>query len=249
MGSDNRTHDYRSHDYRSHGIRTAGGGSPQSGRRVAAYCLVAFLAAGGSGLMLAGLTVGSSPRPPQPDPDVAPAAYGLTTTSGEAGEPDQTGEAIGLARAEPVRVTIPRIDVDSELLRLGVDDDGEVEVPPLRRAHQAGWYERGVTPGEVGSAVIIGHVDSRAGGPAVFFELGRLRPGDQIDVLRADRSVATFHVDGVAAYPKDDFPAELVYGPSAQPTLRLITCGGEFDERSRDYLDNVVVFATLAGAD
>lgn len=227
---------------RQWGVTLPTGGRPRSGRRVAGGLLVAFLAAGGGGLLTSGLTTAGPPRPPQPDPEVAPGEYGLTAASLD--EPDAGGE--GLPPASPERVRIPAIEVDSELLTLGVDNRGEVEVPPLRHADRAGWYSHGVTPGEVGNAVIIGHVDSRARGPAVFFDLGRLRPGDQVEVFREDGSRARFEVDGVATFPKRDFPVELVYGPAPRPGLRLITCGGEFDDAAGDYRDNVVVFATLA---
>lgn len=92
----------------------------------------------------------------------------------------------------------------------------------------------------------MGHVDSYAIGPAVFFWLGELRPGDRIEVTRADGTVARFSIDGVRSYPKTAFPAELVYGPSDRAGLRLVTCGGVFDRRQRSYRNNVVVFATAA---
>jgi hypothetical protein len=127
------------------------------------------------------------------------------------------------------------------------DPNGTLEVPPLDRPTVAGWYRPGASPGEAGNAVVVGHVDTRDG-PAVFFDLGRLRPGDTVRVTRADGRVVRFAVDGVGAYPKRNFPTALVYGPGGPgPTLRLVTCGGRFDERSRDYSDNVVVRATAVG--
>jgi sortase (surface protein transpeptidase) len=126
---------------------------------------------------------------------------------------------------------------------VGVDAAGVLEVPPLDRPTIAGWYRHGVSPGETGNAVLVGHVDSPAG-PAVFFDLGRLRPGQEIHITRADTRVTTFTVDGVGAYPKDRFPTDLVYGPADVAGLRLITCGGRFDDRTGNYVDNIVVFAT-----
>ncbi|MEK8105858.1 class F sortase [Micromonospora sp. M12] len=118
-----------------------------------------------------------------------------------------------------------------------------LEVPPLDRPTLAGWYRHGVSPGETGNAVLVGHVDAPSG-PAVFFDLGRLRTGQQIHVTRADARDATFTVDDVRAYPKEHFPTALVYGPADVAGLRLITCGGRFDATTGNYVDNVVVFAT-----
>ncbi|MEU3454560.1 class F sortase [Micromonospora sp. NPDC006766] len=170
-------------------------------------------------------------RPPQPDASVAP-------TSERSGPPGPV-----LPRSEPVRVTIPRIGVDAAIVPVATDDDGELEVPPLDHPEIAGWYRRGPTPGEAGNAVLVGHVDSQ-NGPAVFFDLGRLHPGDTVRVTRADGRLATFTVDGVGAYPKDRFPSERVYGRGGDPRLRLITCGGRFNPRTGSYPDNIVVFAT-----
>ncbi len=143
----------------------------------------------------------------------------------------------------PVRVRVPAIDVASELVRLGVDED-RVLVPPSDFA-TAGWFEEGPAPGDTGPAVIAGHVDSYEG-PAVFFSLAELAPGDEVLVDRADGSTARFEVRSVDRYPKDAFPTEEVYGPTPRAELRLITCGGEFDTDERSYRDNVVVSAVLA---
>jgi sortase (surface protein transpeptidase) len=100
-----------------------------------------------------------------------------------------------------------------------------------------------VAPGRQGPTVIIGHVDSAAAGPSVFYALGRLHPGDRADVVRADGVTVSYAVTAVAAYPKDAFPTEQVYGPTPGPELRLITCGGSFDRSAGSYRDNTVVFA------
>lgn len=151
------------------------------------------------------------------------------------------------AVAAPVSVDIPAIDVTSDLMRLDLNDDGTVEVPPLEPDDKAGWYQRGPAPGAVGPAVILGHVDSAEYGPGIFFELGALEPGDEVEVARADGTVAVFAVDKVERHPKDAFPTIAVYGNTADAQLRLITCGGVFDSETRSYKDNVIAFATLTG--
>jgi hypothetical protein len=146
----------------------------------------------------------------------------------------------------PVTLSIPAISVRSQLLQLGQDANGALEVPaPGPHYDQAGWYRYSPTPGAMGPAVIAGHVDSARGGPSVFYRLGELHPGDQVFVQRADGSVAVFAVDAVRRFPKAAFPTALVYGNTDHPALRLITCGGPFDRASGHYLDNVVVTASL----
>ncbi len=147
------------------------------------------------------------------------------------------------AVAEPVRVRVPRIDVDSRLARLGLAADGALETPA--DYGQAGWYDGGPAPGDVGPAVLAGHVDSTAG-PAVFWRLRELVAGDEVLVDRADGSTARFTVTRVERHSKDAFPTDTVYGPTPDAQLRLVTCGGEFDRSQRSYRDNVVVFARSA---
>jgi len=150
--------------------------------------------------------------------------------------------------AEPVSVHIPAIDVTSDLMRLDLNDDGSVEVPPLEADDKAGWYQRGPAPGAVGPAVLLGHVDSAQYGPGVFFDLGALTPGDEVEVARADGTVAVFAVDRVERHPKNAFPTIAVYGNTSDAQLRLITCGGDFDSGVRSYEDNIIAFATLTGS-
>ncbi len=152
---------------------------------------------------------------------------------------------VGMPRSTPVRVKVPRIGIDAEIIPVGLNERRELVVPPLDKPHLTGWYELGPSPGEVGNAVVVGHVDSRSSGPAVFFHLGAMQRGDIIEIVRADGKVARFVVDGVARYPKNDFPTQLVYGPADKPQLRLVTCGGTFNSSTRSYQDNIVVFATL----
>jgi sortase (surface protein transpeptidase) len=131
---------------------------------------------------------------------------------------------------------------------LGVNADGTIQVPSLETsADLAAWYKYSATPGQIGTSVIEGHVDDR-GGPAVFFRLGALRPGDVIDVTLADGVTAVFRVTGVREFRKSSFPADAVYGPARYPALRLITCGGAYDYATGHYLSSTVVFASLATA-
>lgn len=146
----------------------------------------------------------------------------------------------------PVRLEIPAIGVDTGLQRLGRAGDGTVDVPSgPDQWDEAGWYEEGTRPGDPGSAVILGHVDSKAG-PAVFYRLRELRRGDRVEVVRAGGSRVTFTVDRVEQYNKRRFPTDDVYYPTLQPMLRLVTCGGAFDRSTGHYTDNVIVFATLS---
>ena len=141
----------------------------------------------------------------------------------------------------PASVTIPAIGVDTRLDQIGVDGAGAL-VPPADFT-VAGWFAAGPAPGDPGPAVLAGHVDDRTG-PAVFFRLEELDVGDQVLVTREDGTTVTFAVTRVAEYPKTAFGTDEVYGPTAGPELRLITCGGTFDRSRRSYTDNIVVFAS-----
>lgn len=149
-----------------------------------------------------------------------------------------------MSRSKPVRLHIPAIAADAELMDLGLRSDGTMEVPP--DGVQAGWYTGAPTPGELGPAIIAGHVDWR-GQPGVFYRLRDLGPEDQIDITREDGSTATFRVTRRDQYPKNAFATATVYGDIDHAGLRLITCGGSFDAKARSYDDNVVVFADLVG--
>lgn len=141
---------------------------------------------------------------------------------------------------DPARLSIAAIGVDTELDQIGVDGAGAL-VPPADFT-RAGWFAAGRAPGEVGPAVLAGHVDDHTG-PAVFFRLEELVAGDRVAVTGSDGQRVEFTVTRVAAYPKDDFATDEVYGPTTGPELRLITCGGTFDRTRRSYTDNVVVYA------
>ena len=153
-----------------------------------------------------------------------------------------------LPRSLPVTVDIPAIDVHSQLLRLGLNPDGTIQVPSLTtEADEAAWYKYSATPGEIGTSVIEGHVDSYQG-PAVFFRLGALQPGDHIDIRLANGVTAIFRVTGVREYLKDNFPDQMIYGDTHYAALRLITCGGAFDNATGHYLNSTVVFASLTSS-
>jgi Sortase domain len=142
--------------------------------------------------------------------------------------------------ARPVYLSIPVIGVHTRLIRLGLTAQGTLQVPPSTAV--AGWYTGSPRPGQVGSAIIAGHIDSVLG-PAVFFRLRLLRPGDLVYVRHADGTLAVFRVYAEHMYAKDRFPTRQVYGPAPDPELRLITCGGIFDAAIGSYLSNVVVYA------
>lgn len=145
------------------------------------------------------------------------------------------------ATGPPVaRIRIPAIGVDAQVVRLGLNKDGTLQVPA--KPSQAGWWSGGAVPGRGGTAVIAGHVDSRSG-PAVFFGLRRLRPGTRVLVTMPGGPTARFAVRREEEVAKSRFPTRRVYAPTRAPSLRLITCGGRFDYSSGHYRDNVVVYA------
>jgi sortase (surface protein transpeptidase) len=146
--------------------------------------------------------------------------------------------------ADPVRIRIPVIGVDAPVDPLEVDENAILSPPETNDG--TGWWRDGPEPGERGPAVIAGHVDSYQG-PAVFFRLTELRPGDRIFVDRADGTAAVFVIKRIEQHGKDTFPTEAVYGDTPDAQLRLITCGGDFDEDERSYLDNIIVYALRAG--
>ena len=177
-----------------------------------------------------------------PAPSAVPSAAGGAGGSSPAAATDLSVKS--LPRARPVSLSIPSIGVGSrDLVDLGRQADGSLEVPT--DFAQPGWYSPGAAPGQLGPAVIAGHVDSERG-PAVFYRLGELRPGATVDVGREDGTTARFVVDRVARYPKDRFPTVEVYGDTThRAELRLITCGGAFDRATGHYVDNVVAYAHL----
>lgn len=188
-----------------------------------------------SGVAAIGFAISAQVHAPQPSALAAGAIGPLT-------------EGPSLRRSLPVSIDIPAIGVNSKLLHLGVNSDGTIEVPSLQTsADEAAWYKYSATPGQIGTSVLEGHVDSYQG-PAVFFRLGALRPGDTIDVTLADGVTAIFRVTGVREYLKSEFPAKAVYGGADYAALRLITCGGVFDYTTDHYLSSTIVFASLVSS-
>jgi hypothetical protein len=192
-------------------------------------------------LVLAALAVGAGvvalvAPPGGPGPGVAASDRTASPAPGVAVRAAQSRSAV------PVRVQVPSVGIDSGLARLGLDAAGAL-VPPADFG-QAGWLAESAAPGDVGPAVLAGHVDS-SGGPAVFYRLRETAVGDDVLVGRGDGTTARFTVTRVDRYPKADFPTAEVYGPTPDAELRLITCGGDFDHSRRSYVDNVVVYARL----
>ncbi|WP_069169366.1 class F sortase [Streptomyces griseus] len=149
-----------------------------------------------------------------------------------------------LVHSRPLKVAVPAIFIEAPVVGLGLDAKGRLGAPPLSKPKLAGWFEKGPSPGEAGTALLVGHRDTKTG-PAIFLNLNALRRGDKVTVTRADRKTAVFTVDTVKTYTKDEFPDEKVYGATGRPELRLLTCGGRFDKKA-GYSANVVVFAHLA---
>lgn len=191
-----------------------------------------------AGAVAAGTAIGAQVHAPLPS---LAAAGAIGPFNGRAHGP-------WLHRSLPVSVDIPAIGVHSKLLRLGVNSDGTIQVPSLNtQANEAAWYRHSAAPGQIGASVIEGHVDSYRG-PAVFFRLGALRPGDLITVTLADGITAVFRVTGVRQYAKSGFPAKAIYRTPGYAALRLITCGGVFSYSTRSYLSSIVVFASLTSS-
>ncbi len=150
--------------------------------------------------------------------------------------------AVQRTAAPPVALAVPQLGLDTVLAGLGTGRDGALQVP--EDPNRAGWYADGPAPGDDGPAVLAGHLDSRAG-PGVFAGLDRLGPGDRLDVRRADGTTARFAVTEVTTYAKREFPTARVYRGDGRASLRIITCGGAFDERTGRYRSNTVVYADL----
>ncbi|MGW2581080.1 class F sortase [Streptomyces virginiae] len=190
-------------------------------------------------LALAGLTgCGGAPAgspASAPTPHIGPASAA----------PAAVPAATTMPGSEPVRVRIPSAGVDtSPVLGLGLAADGTVEVPSVADADRIGWYAKGVTPGQTGPAVLIGHFDT-ARGPAVLKDVSRVRTGEEITISRADGTTAVFRVRELEQVDKKHFPTAKVYGDTARPELRVITCGGEITNGHRP--DNIILYADLVG--
>jgi hypothetical protein len=211
-------------------------------RLVVLVFVVVLVAAVGTavGVWAAGRSSGAADRPGTAVGSDAP----LDTPSGAGERTDGRGTDPVLPASDPTTLTIPVIGVHAQVGQVGLAGDGTVETPPLDQPAMTAWYREGPTPGEAGSAVVVGHVDSRTG-PAVFYRLRELKPGDRIEMTREDGSTVIFAVDSIENVPKSKFPTERVYGDQPGVVLRLITCGGEFDRGRGSYRDNVIVSALL----
>ena len=160
--------------------------------------------------------------------------------------PDYSKVTVVLPKSMPTRLRIAKIGVDTSFVTITKKADGTIQVPSDPFA--VGWYDKGPTPGEMGPAIVVGHVD-RPGGTAVFWRLRELVPGDIFEIDRADGSVVKFKVDEVKLFPQSDFPSEEVYGNLDHAGIRLITCSGTFDRQKRKYSDNLVVYGSLVVGD
>ncbi|WP_194892417.1 class F sortase [Catenulispora pinisilvae] len=232
-------------------------------RRLLASAAAVFLLASAGTLALG---ISSQHHPPQPPASAALPASGVPGAAGTTGTPSTTGtgtsssNGTGTSKAPaapttpqppaapvptPTAISIPEIGVSHTLMQLGQNSDGSVATPPLTTPAIPGWYRYSPAPGQVGPAVIVGHIDGTTGAEGVFYNLGALRPGDTVDVTRSDNTAAVFRIDGVEKYAKSSFPTLTVYGNTTNPQLRLITCAGPFE--NQHYQDDIVVYATLTG--
>ncbi|GAB2853085.1 class F sortase [Streptomyces deserti] len=174
--------------------------------------------------------------PPQP----------ATAAAADSRVPGGTFAAAGLQPlpyAVPDRVRIPAIQVDAPIIPVGLDAEGWIGAPPPEDPNLAGWFTGAVSPGEKGTAVVVGHVDNQQG-PAVFYGLGALKKGNRVEVARKDGQTAVFEIYGIEVFEKNNFPGDRVYGSKGAPELRVITCGGGYSEQG-GYAGNVVTFARL----
>lgn len=229
---------------------------------IAGIIAAILIAGGGTAIGIAAATQDHAPQPtaaqagtigPVADPASAAGrgeATGISASAvtGWARSQPKRSQQLVLTRSTPTAIDIPAIDVHSSLLTLGLNSNGTIQVPPLfATPSKAAWYRRSVTPGQIGTSVIEGHIDTYKG-PSVFFRLGAVQPGDKIDVTLADGTVAVFQVTGVRQYAKTSFPTLAFYGNTTYPSLHLVTCGGNFDYATRQYLSSTVVYASLVGA-
>ncbi len=185
-----------------------------------------------------------SHTPPPPASRASAGGQGAVPTVRVAGNRYQVTP---MAHSVPVSVYIPHIKVRAEIISLGLTSSGAVGVPSLNTPFLTSWFNKGPTPGSPGAAVLFGHVDSAAVGPAVFYHLGSLRPGDLVYVNLEDGRTALFRVYSAALYTKAEFPDNTIYSYTTWPSLRLVTCGGQFDYATGHYLSNTVVFAQYVG--
>lgn len=176
--------------------------------------------------------------PPQPT-----AAQALSGSTGHNTPPDTNSGTPAMSASPPTLIRIRTIRVEARVIPIALDTAGHLQPPPPDDNNIVGWYRGGVTPGQNGTAVMAGHVDNKHG-LSVFYSLGRLHPGAEVEIERKDRTTAVFTIDAVESYPKDHYPDDKVYRAAGRSELRLITCGGRFSKKT-GYLDNVVAYAHL----
>ncbi|WP_305785705.1 class F sortase [Symbioplanes lichenis] len=226
---------------------TDGGTSPTTGGRRTRFALLAVTAVlaiiGAAFITTAALRHTTEPPEAAGVPTAAP-----DTTTGTP-RPDTTGSDLTtgplMATSPPTRISIPALHVEVPVIGLGQQSDGSMQVPT--DAKTVGWYTKAPTPGALGPAVLAGHVDYKKQ-PGTFAHLADLTRGDTITIARKDGTIAVFTVAKTERYAKDRFPSDAVYGPINHAGLRLITCGGEFDNNAGHYRDNIVVYAVLSQA-
>jgi hypothetical protein len=199
------------------------------------WAMAGFLSILGAGCITGGLHVHRHPLAP---PVAAPPTFTTRPAT-------PLAVVAAAAHSTPISLQIPSISLSVRLSTLGLNVDGSVQVPT--DVAEPGWFRLGPSPGQIGSAVILGHVDSSQG-PGVFFQLRTLLPGEQVQVSLADGAVATFAVTAVEQYSKAQFPSRLVYASQGTSELQLVTCGGTFDPQTGHYLSNVVVFSSFVSA-
>lgn len=189
----------------------------------------------------------SAAASPDPGPNTPTPSAGPATTPAPPAAVPPAGQDAGLPASVPVRLEVPTIGVDAAVIPLGKQANGEVQTPSGEPGSPAGWYQDSSTPGQTGSAVILGHVNSTTSDIGLFYRLHELSAGQTITVTRADHTAAVFTVDRVDVYHKSTFPTVKVYQNADRPEVRLITCGG-YDPATREYLDNTVVYAHLTSS-
>lgn len=174
-------------------------------------------------------------------------AVSSTPASTPASDPTIGPGSLFLPFSQPTSIEVPSVQIKSDLVTVGKAPDGSMEVPEGANFDKAAWYKHSPAPGQYGSSVIVGHVDSIASnGASVFFNLAKLKPGERVNVKRADQTTASFSVIAVRDYGKTGMPADVVYKPVADTAeLRLITCSGRFDEATQSYENVTVIFATM----
>ncbi|WP_443079837.1 class F sortase [Streptomyces sp. P9-A4] len=220
-----------------HTAAPSGAGRPDGMSRRGAWGVIAVVLLIGVHLVRGGTEEIRAEGPPQPLAAAAPDGARAAATSLPVSAPGP------LPASTPVRVRVPAVRIDAPVTVVGLDAEGWIEAPPPEDDRLAGWFDGAVTPGERGTAVVVGHVDT-PNGRAVFYDLGSVGKGHRVEIARRDGRTAVFTVYGVEVVPKDAFPAERLYGDAGAPELRLITCGGTFTERN-GYEGNVVVSARL----